>query len=316
MEIVRSTEEDVNEIVEVLKASLGENDLPLSQEIWNYKHSENPFGASLILLAKEKNKIIGVRAFMRWQWQFGMEMYSAFRAVDTATHPKHRGKGIFKKLTLTAVEVGKKNRDHFVFNTPNEKSRPGYLKMEWKPVGKIKVGLKPCFRSFLKLKKQLPVYRHFLKTPVSELELLCTEWNKRMESSSELFTPKSANYLSWRFENNPLQNYEIYSENGVYMAGYVKKRGNLSELRISECIFDSGRKSCKKNVKRKMREWSAKFGTQVITFSPQHYSDWYSFKGNFGPVLTLRDLNLSSVENTRFLDIKRWGNSLGDLELF
>ena len=316
MDIIRSTKEDVPEIIEVLKASLGENDLPLSQEIWNYKHEENPFGRSLVLLAKEDNKIVGVRAFMRWQWHSGIHKYSAFRAVDTATHPEHRGKGIFKKLTLKAVEIGKKNRDHFVFNTPNEKSRPGYLKMGWEPVGKIKVGVKPCFGSLLKSKKKLPVYKHSLKIPVSELETLCAEWNRTLASATELYTPKSAAYLNWRYENNPLQNYEVYSDNAVYIAGYVKKRGNLKELRISECIFDTAQKVGKESIKEKMQEWSKKFGTQVITFSPQHYSDWYTLKGNFGPILTLRNLNLSSGENEEFLKINRWANSLGDLELF
>ena len=149
MEIREAKETDISEIVKVLKASLGEDQLELSEKVWQYKHIYNPFGKSIVLIAVENEKIIGVRAFMRWEWQDESNKYMALRAVDTATHPQHQGKGIFKKLTLKAVDLAKSNNDNFIFNTPNEQSRPGYLKMGWKQVGKIYVGLKPSL-SFLK----------------------------------------------------------------------------------------------------------------------------------------------------------------------
>jgi len=129
MEIREAKETDISEIVKVLKASLGEDQLELSEKVWHYKHIDNPFGKSIVLIAVENEKIIGVRAFMRWEWKYASNKYSALRAVDTATHPQHQGKGIFKKLTLKAVELAKSNNDNFIFNTPNEQSRPGYLKM-------------------------------------------------------------------------------------------------------------------------------------------------------------------------------------------
>ena len=135
MQIREADHSDIPEILGVLKASLGETSSKKTEEVWRFKHIENPFGESLVLVAEEDNKIIGVRAFMRWEWQRGEEVYSAFRAVDTATHPGHQGKGVFKKLTLKALEIGGKRGDHFVFNTPNSQSKPGYLKMGWNEVG-------------------------------------------------------------------------------------------------------------------------------------------------------------------------------------
>src|SRR5690606_36927640 len=51
------------------------------------------------------------------------------------------GKGIFKKLTLALVEFCKERQDHFVFNTPNEQSKPGYLKMGWEEAGRLPISL-------------------------------------------------------------------------------------------------------------------------------------------------------------------------------
>lgn len=229
--------EDLPQIVAVLRASLGEADLPLSAEIWNYKHEINPFGKSVVLLAEDNGTIAGVRVFMKWKWQRGDNVYSTFRAVDTATHPKFQGKGVFKKLTLNAVEIGIGNNDHFIFNTPNDQSRPGYLKMGWQQVGKIKVGLQPAWNSFYKIDLKKIGYNIVYNAAPSQIDILCENWNQELKKSDKIFTPKSYPFLAWRYENNPLQKYEVFSNSEIYLAGYVKKRKNLKELRIAECIF-------------------------------------------------------------------------------
>src|SRR5690606_26010522 len=68
---------------------------------------------------------------------------SAVRAVDTATDPEYRGRGLFRLLTLGAVADLTREGDAFVFNTPNDSSRPGYLSMGWSPVRRLPVGVLP-----------------------------------------------------------------------------------------------------------------------------------------------------------------------------
>jgi len=211
MKIRKAKENDIPEIVGVLKASLGEKELMLSEAIWRFKHLENIFGESITLLAEENDKIVGVRAFMRWKWKESNKTYSALRAVDTATHPEHQGKGIFKKLTLAAVKDAAEAGEHFIFNTPNDLSRPGYLKMGWEPVGKISIGVKPSF-SFLKFKNIPDFYNINKNATAIQIDSLCVQWNDILSRSNTFFTPKSAEFLSWRYENNPLQNYKVICE--------------------------------------------------------------------------------------------------------
>lgn len=313
MEIRKASEIDIPEIVKVLKASLGEDQLELSEEVWRYKHIDNPFGKSIVFLAVEDKKIIGVRAFMRWQWQEASKQFSALRAVDTATHPDHQGKGIFKKLTLKAVDFAKANNHHFIFNTPNEQSRPGYLKMGWKQVGKVYVGLKPSLY-FLRPKKSSQAYSIEKNISQTELEVLCTDWNKKLEAKSGLFTPKSAEMLKWRYEENPLKSYEVIAGNGYYLAAYIKKRGRFKEFRIAEYIYDQNVLG-KKELKKILEKTISKFSCHLISFSPS-LLDLNAKKGNLGPMLTFNSLNLSDEENEFSLKISNWNNSLGDLELF
>jgi len=306
--------DDIPSIVNVLKLSLGEQDLPLSKDIWNFKHVENPFGNSLVFVAEEDNTIIGVRAFMRWEWRVGDKIYQAFRAVDTATHPSHQGKGIFKKLTLKAVEVAKENGDNFIFNTPNIQSRPGYLKMGWQQVDKLKVALKPAYHSFWKFIDGKIEYSTNIQSSLIEIDQLCNDWNDKFVKRETLITPKSAKYLSWRYEKNPLQQYEIYAKNGLYLAAYIKMRKGLQELRISECIYNENSKS---EITKIVKSISIKFGAHVISYSPELLKlKWNLVSSNIGPILTLKDLNLNEEENLQFKEINNWSYSLGDLELF
>ncbi|AVR46897.1 hypothetical protein C7S20_17420 [Christiangramia fulva] len=316
MIIREATENDIPDIVKVLKSSLGEDQLLLSEKVWRYKHIDNPFGKSLVLVAEEDGEIIGIRAFMRWDWQQAEQLYHCFRAVDTATHPAHQGKGIFKKLTLKAVEIAKGNGEDFIFNTPNEKSRPGYLKMGWQAVGKIKVGLKPSVHGIFGFQKKID-YNITRSGSGEDIENLCEKWNSDKMSANKLFTPKSPKFLYWRYENNPLQSYEVMSNRKFYLAAYVKKRKRLKELRIAECIYDKSSVEAQKEVDRAISKLEKKFGAQFLSFAPAFLKTGFlKIKGNYGPILTLRNLNLLEQKEKQFLQIQEWHNSLGDLELF
>src|SRR5262245_16812273 len=115
MKIRVATTADTPAIVGLLKISLGEKLMPNSEAFWKWKHTDNPFGPSPVLLAFENEKLIGVRAFMRWQWTGNDRVYAATRAVDTATHPDYQGRGIFRTLTLQMVDECSKDGVDFIF---------------------------------------------------------------------------------------------------------------------------------------------------------------------------------------------------------
>lgn len=311
MQIRQATQTDIPGILDVLKASLGETSSKKTDEVWRYKHVDNPFGESLVLVAEEAGMIIGVRAFMRWQWKRGEKVFSAYRAVDTATHPEHQGKGVFKKLTLAALKLGEGNKDNFVFNTPNAQSKPGYFKMGWQEVGKLHTQIVPVSPLYWNSKSpgNYPLSWNDDNTKLMEL------WNKNLMNLNQLFTPKSIPYLEWRYKNNPLQNYRIGASKKFFIAGYVKKQGKIKELRISELIFTDAyaKKECRKLIK----DWGKEYGVQFISFNDPLKLNPIKVKisGNFGPVLTYKDLG-ADYSQSEFLEINNWAYSLGDLELF
>ncbi len=70
------------------------------------------------------------------------EVLRAVRAVDTATDPDYQGQGLFTALTMHGLDEVRADGVDFVFNTPNDQSRPGYLKMGWQTVGELPVAVR------------------------------------------------------------------------------------------------------------------------------------------------------------------------------
>ncbi|MBF6640011.1 GNAT family N-acetyltransferase [Flavobacterium sp. J49] len=313
MNVRASQSSDKQAIISLLKLSLGEGLLKKSQTVWDFKHEQNPFGTSYVLLAFETTELIGVRALMQWRWQQGNKLWTAYRAVDTATHPNHQGKGIFKKLTLQALDDVAQKGDCFIFNTPNEKSRPGYLKMGWQEVSAIPLALIP-----------IPVYGfHYLfskKQPLtntitpSRLEEICQLHNTVLSKKNSIFTPKSAAYLKWRFEDNPMQNYVVVSDEDWYVAMYVKRHRFFKELRVAE-IINANPKEASASIRKCVIQFAFQNKCWLITSADKSLFGFRIF-GKFGPKLTFKPLTQDTTFSNNALQIDYWEYSLGDLELF
>ncbi|QBZ97875.1 GNAT family N-acetyltransferase [Flavobacterium sangjuense] len=312
--IVRKSESsDKSAMIDLLKLSLGEGILKKSEQVWNYKHEQNPFGASYVLLGFEETVLIGIRAFMQWRWQKGEQIWTAYRAVDTATHPNHQGKGIFKKLTLQALDDVAQKSECFIFNTPNEKSRPGYLKMGWEIIEAIPIAIVPVpFYAISNLFSQKLEVEHIISP--SRLDEICTFHNNRLSKKNGIFTPKSAAYLKWRYEDNPMQDYTVFSNDDWYLALYCKKHRFFNELRIGDIISANPSLDCRL-IRKTIMQFAFKNKCLIVTVADKSLFG-LRFFGKFGPKLTFKPLTKDTVFIKSAMDIKNWNYNLGDLELF
>lgn len=131
-------------VADLLRTSLGKQDDPHYEAFLAWKHQQNAFGASPAWVALDEDRVVGYRTFLRWRFvDDAGRVLRAVRAVDTATDPAYRGQGIFRRLTIEAVADLTRSGDAFVFNTPNDQSRPGYLSMGWSIVRRVPVAVLP-----------------------------------------------------------------------------------------------------------------------------------------------------------------------------
>jgi GNAT superfamily N-acetyltransferase len=198
---------DTDEVLELMRLSLGESRLlERTTDLFHWKHIENPFGRSIGLVAEDGGQIVGLRTFMRWDLTtFEGETLRCARAVDTATHPDHQGKGIFRRLTEEAVEVARADGIAMIFNTPNEKSKPGYLKMGWREVGEIGALVRPSSSMLTRVGEDAAERPEvFLHDPAPAAAAGLVD-----RAPLGLRTRRTAEYLTWRFSSHPTARYFI-----------------------------------------------------------------------------------------------------------
>ena len=332
MQIRKAVPTDKTAIIELLKKSLGESTIPKSESLWSWKHEQNPFGPSYVMVAEENNAVIGIRAFMQWNWQWNGKIYKAIRAVDTATHPDHQGKGIFKKLTLEQAEKCKQQGVDFIFNTPNLQSKPGYLKMGWVEQGRMPLKFKVIrplsltFSMFFNKKK----YQDYNGDPSPDQAWAMKDFDflgKAGQNTQLITTQISSAYISWRYANNPLFRYNFFTDKKNYvLISRVKKQSFKSELRLVDFFLlnpSASKKTVRVNVREQILEFCKMQAIDIISFSgPQFntYRPFFNWMGiipvkALGPIVTLKDLNMNG-EFSSLLEVNNWGYSLGDLELF
>lgn len=320
MIIRTATPSDIPSIVSLLKLSLGESLLPKSEAYWKWKHIDNPFGVSPILLAEENGELAGVRAFMRWGWTDGEQQFRAVRAVDTATHPDHQGKGIFRKLTLQLVEECRRDGVSFIFNTPNSKSKPGYLKMGWVEAGKVSIRLSPV--NIAKIAKN--VLLSGARSPAPEdqsMEFEDSEIRHLLERDRRfragIGTDVNVAYLDWRYRQVPGIKYLFFTfreaELTTLIIGRIKSSKLGNEFRVTDCF--SAERAISRKCRREFRKFAKRRGGDFITASDQ-VGERLLMGLNFrvGPSTTVNLLDFPHPE--KLLSFGNWNPSLGDLELF
>ncbi len=244
-------------VLELLTVALGEGPGgSRPPEFFRWKHIDNPFGRSFMLVAEVDGRIVGFRSFMRWRFRASGRSVEAVRAVDTATHPDYQGRGIFSQLTREAL-AALPGEVSFVFNTPNERSGPGYLKMGWRTVERVPMSIR--------LRRPLVVARarRDLSVPAVPLEPLGTTGTVPVadgladedvvarliedsaQSTARFATDVGVGYLRWRYAQAPLLSYvAVRDERAGRLQGLailqLRMRGRLREATLAELFVREG----------------------------------------------------------------------------
>jgi GNAT superfamily N-acetyltransferase len=314
---------DRPQVLELLAQSLGREDDPRYSALYAWKHEDNVFGTSPCLIAADGERVVGVRVFMRWQFEHDGTSVDAVRAVDTATHPDYQGRGIFSRLTLAAIERVREDGVGFVFNTPNAQSRPGYLKMGWQVVGRPPVAVRPrSLASGVRMARaREPAERWSEPTSAGEpaADFVAAHGpaiGQLVESqprSSRLRTVRSPEYFAWRYGLDFLH-YRVVPSPGGADEGFavfrVRRRGAAREVVLDELAVLGGDAELEHRVLRALiREMP---GDYVIRMGSASASRELFFRlPRQGPILTWRAVCERSMP-----PLDAWALTMGDIELF
>jgi GNAT superfamily N-acetyltransferase len=315
------TQADEPGVLELLQKSLGWVPDEEYARFFGWKHRDSPFGRSPAWVATVGERIAGFRTFLRWEFEIDGEPVCAVRAVDTATHPDFRGQGVFSALTLGALEELRSDGVAFVFNTPNERSQPGYLKMGWQPVGQLRVLART--RSVTALGRLARA-----RTPAEKWSQPCSAGRPIADvladqpavetlvssvSQDGVRTRLSGPYLAWRYGFPTLAYRAIPADDGDISAGLaifrVRRRGTALEAAICEELVPGADPSTTRRLLRRvLRDSGADYAVRLAAGRPR--AGFVPVPGQ-GPHLMWK-----GVVERRMPHPSVWRLALGDVELF
>ncbi len=202
---------------------------PFSEEWWEWKYRNNPFGTPQGWFAEDaQGEMVALRLLWPWRFRFAGTTYRAYQPVDTATHPAHTGKGLFSQLTRAAIEAVS-SEEAFLFNFPNEQSFPANRRLGWEEVSSSRWLILPSGITALRHLGRRDTFPDGFKIPdtisSSSQSLFATDWD---ESS-----------LRWRFANHPFHHYFAFdSSTGTVIYRIRKIHGIPAAVMIHVAATD------------------------------------------------------------------------------
>ena len=315
LEMREATDADLPQILSLLQSSLGWVPDEQYAAFYRWKHHDNPFGRSPAWVAVDGDRIVGLRVWLRWRFVRDGRIWDAVRAVDTATDPDYQGRGIFRRLTTTSVEVLTEEGVAHVFNTPNEQSRPGYLKMGWDEVGKLPVGVR--FRTPVSalraVRARVPADKWSLPTDVGDPAATVLDDAAMLEDllarlpDDRIRTHLDVEVLRWRYGFGPLH-YRGLREDGGIVLFRLRRRGPATECVVGHLVAPTD--DVAGRLLRHVAKVSRADQVLQITARPHLRGGYLPLPGG-GPILTWRDLAESGPP-----PLADWDLTMGDVELF
>jgi GNAT superfamily N-acetyltransferase len=322
----RASDDDLPAILTVAERSLGWEPGPETEAHFAWKHRENPFGASPMWVAEADGRIAGFRTFLRWEFRRAEKVLRAVRAVDTATDPDFQGRGVFTTLTLAALEELRADGVDFVFNTPNDQSRPGYLKMGWQVVGRLPVAVRPTgVGGLLRIARaRTPAARGAVPTTAGAPAATVLGDRAVVEAllarvpapaGPGLTTHRTPEYLHWRYGPDALH-YRVTAGPAGFAAGavvfHLRRRGPAIEAVICETLVAARDSATRRAAySRIARETGADYLIRLRDPADGLLGAGFWPIPAIGPTLTSR-----GVATLPPAQRGAWHLALGDIELF
>lgn len=307
---------DLDQVLQLLQASLGWVPDDVFRRYFRWKHLENPFGRSPAWVAEREGAVVGLRTFLRWRFTVGGETVEAIRAVDTATHPDVQGRGVFTRLTLDALDDLQAAGFAWIFNTPNDRSRPGYLKMGWSVLGRPPLVAAPRLAATTRLRTaRVPAERWSVSTdvgdPADELladDALIEGWLEEAGRDGRLVTSRTPAQLRWRYGFEALRYRAVPLHRDVARGAAIfrlRRRGRALEATVCDVLGP------RPDVPRALRQVARATKADVaVGIGRRAIRQGILPLPRQGPTITVRTLGDSAPP-----PIERWDLRLGDLEL-
>ncbi|HOW68065.1 MAG TPA: GNAT family N-acetyltransferase [Candidatus Paceibacterota bacterium] len=223
---------DAAGVSEVLKAVYHEK--APSMNAYNWWSFGCPESTSGFMVAEVEDQLVGVQPMEIMSYKDGSRNTKGGLLTGVAVHPDYRRRGIFSDLVRACEQEAWRQNAAFVTTMPNERSRPGFLKMGYIDLGCRQLLLRPLApRAIAKKKLSIPLIASLIgfsaafaqgivkplshdgDLPVTETSDLEGMVAQLEESTASLFpglrVRRTPSWWRWRYLQSPARDYSIFT---------------------------------------------------------------------------------------------------------
>lgn len=199
-----------------------------SSQYLSWEYAGNPDGNAVISIARRVNEIVGQYIVLPRNFILNGEIINGSLSVNTLTHPRFRGSGLFPLLAENSFNSCREKGIHFTVGFPNNKSAPvisrkkifetaGNLPLLIKFINPVKSALQ-----FLSSRKNKTGSEIQIEIPFSDDKCSVFNFQNHGDKLDELIfkfnqqkkitTNRSRVFLKWRYEDIPQRKYIFIKE--------------------------------------------------------------------------------------------------------
>lgn len=338
---------ELEELVGLTKEYYKEGDI-IDPEYLQWQYFNNPAGNAIIYTARSKsnNELAGQYIVIPLNFNFfGEKLYGSL-SLNTLTHPKHQGKGLFTKLALATYDECKNKKIGWTIGFPNPNSYPGFIrKLDFKHLGVVPLMIKPLkplgilkgFRNRNKKRHGGLIDLEFhsksgiilLDTVDAVQKNMLASFLNFCNKKSEIGTWKDMDYIQWRYLDIPSRKYYVIGEvaNNSIVSVAIIKAGEVLGSRagiIMDLLYLKGHQPTalmnylseigKKNKLDLLMTMNSSLERKKIF----RKHTFFTVPQRFLPQKThfIVRMNINDNEHNKIFELSHWNLSFGDYDVF
>lgn len=201
-EIVEANKEDHQNLLGFLVTSYP--DLGWSEQFMQWQYYDNPSGVAKSWVAKHNGNVIANYTAIPHQLKLNNKLEKSWRVQDVITHPDYRGLGLYSLLSDSANEFLQSKEFPLNFTFPNENSHSVFIKRNWINPNRIPLWI------LVEPENAITPSLNIEVQPLSEFTHNDESIWKNYCDSRTIAVERSANFLNWRYIQNPRGGYSPF----------------------------------------------------------------------------------------------------------
>jgi hypothetical protein len=305
---------DENAILELFELVFGK---PMSAKYWNWRFNKNPLNKIMIKLMWDDSKLVGHYAVSPVMLDYEKQYVLTGLSMTTMTHPDYAGRGIFQQLSENLYkDISTKDNVTAVWGFPNNNSHRGFIKnLAWKDLTTMPMMF--CNTQKLKAKENADITQLNQFTDVhANIYVDCF-------SNYKIKVKRDTNFLTWRYIDNPENDYYIIEiekgEKGFvvckeYMTDNAEEKKQIDI--IDWCVPNN--EDLTKNIMQHLVYLfpSEKYSQYNIWMPIQDERHLYFEKLGFVNSLPITYWGVCMFKNDVFTNANDWWIQLGDSDVY